>query len=141
MAINFFIEDVENIKIQKRMISNWIKECIGSYDKKAGSINFIFCSDEFLKDINIQYLKHDYYTDIITFNYNEGLVLSGDIYISTDRVHENCLHFNVSFLNELLRVIIHGVLHLVGFNDHSKKEKNEMHKLEELWISKYNENQ
>jgi probable rRNA maturation factor len=141
MAINYFIEDVENIKIQKRIISGWIKKCIDYYRKKTGNINFIFCSDEFLKDINIQYLKHDYYTDIITFNYNEGLVLSGDIYISTDRVYENSVQFKVSFLNELLRVIIHGVLHLVGFNDNSQKDKNEMRKIEEFWLSKYQENQ
>jgi probable rRNA maturation factor len=140
MAINYFVEDVENIKIQRRMISNWIKACISSYSKKTGNINIIFCSDEFLKEINIQYLKHEYYTDIITFNYNEGLVLSGDIYISTDRVYDNSLHFKVSFFNELIRVIIHGVLHLIGFDDHSKEEREEIHRLEELWISKYNEN-
>ncbi len=137
MAIHYFTEDVEEIKLNKKKVSSWIKTCVLQNNKKEGDLNFIFCSDEYLKEINIQYLKHDYYTDIITFGYNEQDILAGDIFISVDRIADNAMNFNVSFNDELLRVIIHGVLHLIGFNDTNQKQKKEMKNQEDEWIAAY----
>jgi probable rRNA maturation factor len=137
MAINYFFEDIEAIKLQKRKINSLFMTCIGLCNKKVGNINIIFCSDEYLKEMNIQYLKHDYYTDVITFNYNEGNQLSGDIYISADRVLDNSTIYKVEFFSELLRVMVHGILHLLGYKDHTEKEKSEIRRQEELWISQY----
>jgi len=137
MAIRFFTEDVEELKIPKLKLSGWIKECCAHYKHQTGEINYIFCSDEYLKDINIQYLKHNYYTDIITFNYNEDAIVSGDVYISTDRVSDNSTFYKVEFFDELLRVIIHGILHLNGFKDDSEKQKSEMRTLENFWIENF----
>jgi probable rRNA maturation factor len=140
MAINYFVEDVDKLKLTKRKLNFWIKSCINSYGRKTGNINFIFCSDEYLRDINIQYLKHDYCTDIITFDNTEKLISSGDIYISTDRVYDNAKLYKVDFVNELRRVIIHGILHLIGFKDKKKDEKAEMRNLEDHWLKEYNKN-
>jgi probable rRNA maturation factor len=137
MAIRFFTEDVDEVKIPKLKISSWIKECCLHYKHQAGNINYIFCSDEYLREINIQYLRHNYYTDIITFNYNEKNDISGDIYISTDRVSDNAAFYKVDFLDELLRVIIHGILHLNGFNDDNENRKTEMRVLENFWIENF----
>jgi probable rRNA maturation factor len=137
MAINYFIEDVRTFKISKRLLNRWIKSCIIYYKHEVGDINFIFCSDVYLKEINIQYLKHDFFTDIITFNYNEDGLISGDIYISTERVEDNSKLYEVGFYKELERVMIHGILHLNGFEDGSKEEKDEMHRLEDFWLEKY----
>jgi len=137
MAINYFWEDVSEFKISKRMLNSWIKTCISSYKLKTGDINYIFCSDQYLKEINKEYLKHDYFTDIITFNYNEDKLVLGDIYISSERVADNAIEYNVNFDIELLRVIIHGVLHLCGINDSTDLEKEVIHKLEDYWINIY----
>ncbi len=93
---------------------------------QIGTLQYIFCSDEALLEINKRYLSHDYYTDIITFQYEEGKVLSGDIYISVDRVRENAVEFDQGFDQELRRVMIHGVLHLAGYRDKTDAEKSEM---------------
>ena len=107
--------------------------------KKEGSVvkdlNFIFCNDLFLLKMNKRYLKHNSLTDIITFNYSNKNNLSGDVFISIDRVKENALLFSESFENELKRVIIHGVLHLLGYKDKSKKEKNNMRNKEDFYLS------
>lgn len=137
MAIYFFTEDVKEVRIPKRKIRTWVNQCITSYNKTTGDINYIFCSDEFLRHINIEYLQHDYYTDIITFNYNKGDDISGDIYISLERVKDNAEEYNVNFHTELQRVVIHGVLHLVGFNDNTKEEKKEMRKAEDASLALY----
>ncbi|HEU5292637.1 MAG TPA: rRNA maturation RNase YbeY, partial [Cyclobacteriaceae bacterium] len=103
---------------------------------RLNSLNYIFCSDEYLKEINIEYLNHKTYTDIITFNYNPGEgELEGEIYISVDRVRENAKTFKSEFQTELHRVIIHGVLHLIGFNDKSKSEKAVMREKEDSYLS------
>lgn len=135
MSINYCSEDVSVPKIKKRKISGWIKETIISEGKIPGEISFIFCSDNFLLEVNKQYLNHDYFTDIITFDYVENDVISGDIFISCDRVKENAKEFNVEFLNELSRIIIHGVLHLCGYKDKSKKDKFLMTQKEDFYLN------
>ncbi|MCF8357526.1 MAG: rRNA maturation RNase YbeY [Prolixibacteraceae bacterium] len=136
--VYFFSEDIEPPKIGKGKIRNWIKEVIESYDKKAGEICIIFCSDSYLLEMNQKYLNHNYFTDIITFNYNDDNILSGDIFISIDTVKKNAKSFNVNFLQEIHRVIIHGILHLVGFDDANDKQKMQMRKKENEALSKLN---
>lgn len=109
----------------------WIFHVIDELDKDAGDISYIFCSDEYLLDVNKQYLNHDYYTDIITFNYNEGNIVSGDIFISVDTVMSNAVEYESgNFEEEFNRVVIHGVLHLCGFDDKSNEDQSRMTELE-----------
>lgn len=105
------------------LFSNWISKVILSENKKEGDINYIFCDDEFILEINKQYLNHDYYTDIISFDYSVGNELHGDVFISIERVQENAEDFNVTFEEELKRVIIHGILHYCGYKDKSEDEE------------------
>jgi len=125
-VINFFNEDIDLLQLPFPIIKRWIKNIIANFDHKTGDISFIFCSDNYLLNINQSYLNHDYYTDIITFNYNFDKVVSGDIFISVDTVRLNAVEFNVSEQDEFLRVIIHGILHLLGFNDQIEIETIEM---------------
>lgn len=134
MSINYCVEDVSAPKIQKRKISKWIKETIISEGKTLGSISFIFCSDAYLLGINKQYLDHDYYTDIITFDYVENKIISGDIFVSCDRVKENASVFRTGFENELSRIIIHGVLHLLGYKDKIISDKLLMTQKEDFYL-------
>lgn len=108
----------EKIKLKK-----WIKAVVETHHRHLGDISYKFCNDEYLLDINISYLSHDTYTDIITFDYVEGDTISGDILISIDRIKDNAAKYKVSFEDELHRVMIHGVLHLLGFADHTDAEK------------------
>lgn len=108
---------------------------IAAESKTNGEINFIFCNDEFLIGINRKYLNHDNYTDIITFDYSEGNVVSGDIFISIDRIKENAKNYGVSFENELYRVMIHGILHLCGYKDKRRTEKEKMTAGEDKYLS------
>jgi len=112
-----------------------IKEVIAKEEKISGGLNFIITNDENLKRINIEFLSHNYYTDVITFNYNKENVVNGEIYISLERVLENSISYNVSLNKELIRVIIHGVLHLVGYDDSTKEERKGMRKLEDFWLN------
>ncbi len=107
----------------EEIISNWISKVIKSENKKEGEINYIFCDDEYLLQINQEHLQHDYYTDIISFDYTIGNEISGDMFISVDRVKENAQDFNVSFDDEIKRVIVHGVLHYCGYNDKSEADE------------------
>ncbi|MDD3272589.1 MAG: rRNA maturation RNase YbeY [Bacteroidales bacterium] len=128
--IRYHIEDVQFKLKQKRILSSWIRRTIeGRMD--LGELNFIFCSDDYLLNINKQYLNHNYYTDVITFDYCNQNILSGDIFISLDTVKENSKDYSVSFENELYRVMIHGVLHLLGFDDKSDIDKVQMKNAED----------
>jgi len=116
-------------------IRNWISHSIGEEIFKEGDLNYIFCTDDYLLDINIKYLKHNTLTDIISFDYTMGKTISGDVYISIDRVTENALNYKVKFEDELHRVMIHGVLHFCGFKDKSKSEKELMRNKEDYYLS------
>jgi probable rRNA maturation factor len=110
---------------------------IVDYGKTPGVINFIFVSDEYLLSINKEYLHHDYYTDVITFNFNESQKVQGDIYISIERVEENSKEYNSSLEEEILRVIAHGILHLIGFEDENVHQKEIMRNHEDIAISMF----
>ena len=126
MSVKYFNEDVPFPKLTRRIITNWIKETIRLEEKVIGDISFIFCSDDYLLEVNKKYLTHDYYTDIITFDYVENGIINGDIFISTDRVKENAIQFSITFEDELNRILIHGVLHLLGYKDKIKEDKTLM---------------
>ncbi len=136
MSINFYFEEISALPLSTTNLRNWIKAAIKEEKKKAGDLNFIFCHDEYLLRINQQYLNHDYYTDIITFDYVSGELISGDIFISVERVRENSGIFQVSFEDELNRVIIHGVLHLLGYKDKDPDQKKIMTEKENNFLSK-----
>ena len=122
MSVFFSNSDIYFDLQSQTLIKKWISEVIKTYGKKLGKINYLFCSDEYVYDANVRFLNHDTYTDIITFDYVEGNLVSGDIMISVDRVGENAKNLNVPFEQELHRVIIHGVLHLLGFKDKSESD-------------------
>ncbi len=127
MPVTFHSADLSfNLK-NKRILRNWIVSEILHSGFKPGQINLIFCSDEYLLEINRKYLSHDYYTDIITFNYNEENFISGDLFISIDRVSENAENFKTTVQTELCRVIIHGILHLFGYEDNTAHLKKSIH--------------
>ena len=115
----------------------WLTALAGHEGFKIGDINYIFCDDDYLLKVNLEYLNHDTLTDIITFDYVEGKVLNGDIFISIERVRENSVIFSVPFEQELLRVLSHGLLHLCGYKDKSDEEAAEMRKMEEFAIQLY----
>ncbi|WP_233145478.1 rRNA maturation RNase YbeY [Labilibacter marinus] len=114
-----------------KVLSQWINSIIKQYNGISSEVSFIFCSDDYILNINKEYLNHDYYTDIITFDYCENNRIKGDIFISIDTVLSNSKKYNVSFLNELYRVIIHGILHLLGFKDKTEEDNAKMHQLED----------
>ena len=132
--VELFYEDTQTLKLQKSNLKKYINLLINSEFKKVGEISVILCSDKYLLEINIEYLKHNYYTDIITFNYVEGNLISGDLFISVDRVKENSIVFNTGLIKELYRVIFHGILHLIGYNDKTEEEKKIMKAKEDLYL-------
>jgi probable rRNA maturation factor len=135
-AVNFFSQDVSFTLPNPRKTSNWIKKTLEAEKRSLAQLNFIFCSDEHLLGINIQYLKHNTYTDIITFDNSESpKTVEGDIFISIERVEENAKKLSVPFIEELRRVIIHGVLHLVGYSDKRESQIKQMRKKEDTYLS------
>lgn len=132
MAVDFFCEDVERPRVKYIALKNWIKSVIESHKKKVGKIAYVFCSDEFLLNMNKEYLKHDYYTDVITFDNTEDEKgkISGEIYISVDRVAENAKTYNTED-TEIFRVIIHAILHLLGYDDKTPEEQEKMRAMED----------
>lgn len=134
MPVRYFYEEDYKIK-NPRKTALWIKESAKRENRVIGDINYVFCSDSYLLKLNQQFLSHTTYTDIITFDYSSGKTISGEIYISLDRVKENAIRFKASLQNELLRVMIHGVLHLCGYVDKKGAEKAIMRKKEEACLS------
>lgn len=135
LSISFHSEDVDFQLENEQQIIDWIKNTIQQEAKSATEISYIFCSDEYLYQMNLAYLNHDTYTDIITFDYTENSVVSGDIFISIDRVKENAIKFKTTFKNELSRVIIHGVLHLLGYKDKTPEQKQVMRSKEDFYLT------
>tara|TARA_B100001287_G_scaffold6636_1_gene5089 strand:+ start:10856 stop:11269 length:414 start_codon:yes stop_codon:yes gene_type:complete len=134
LSVYFHKESVHLIFDEKK-IKIWVIKSIEKLGFKSGDISIIFCSDEYLKNINQKYLNHNYYTDIITFDYNDNDLVSGDLFISIDRVKENASFNNEKFIHELYRVIIHGILHLCGYNDKTISQKKIMRSKENYFIS------
>ena len=126
MAISFFAEDITSPSINEEALRSWIKAVAETYGKKVGDISYIFCSDEKILEVNRRYLRHDYYTDIITFDYTAGNKISGDLYISLDTVKTNAEKFATPYDEELHRTIIHGILHLCGIGDKGPGEREIM---------------
>lgn len=138
MAIRFAVQDIYFELPQAENVKRWISEVVQRRQKRVGNISYLFCDDEYLLGVNQQYLNHDTYTDIITFDYVAADLISGDIMISIDRVGENASQFGVPFEQELHRVIIHGVLHLLGQGDKSETEATEMRRQEEEALALWN---
>jgi probable rRNA maturation factor len=124
--IQFFAADVSYQPAQKTLLRKWLSNIIKKESRKANQINFIFCSDNYLLEINRQYLQHDYYTDIITFDLSEGKEIVADIYISIDRVKDNAKSNSTTIKNEMHRIMVHGILHLLGYKDKSPADKKKM---------------
>ncbi|MFM9006403.1 MAG: rRNA maturation RNase YbeY [Flavobacteriales bacterium] len=135
MAIHFHSVDIDHALKHKNAVKRWIIDCVSRENLRLKDLNIMFCSDENLLEINRQFLNHDYYTDIITFNYNSPGYISGELYISIPRVQDNALKFQSTELTELYRVIIHGVMHLCGYNDKTKKDAEIMRKKEDDCLS------
>ncbi|MEE0982745.1 MAG: rRNA maturation RNase YbeY [Bacteroidales bacterium] len=129
MAISFSLETKYNLK-SRTLIKKWLKQIIENKGYKLGTLSYILCDDDYLLEINKHYLQHEFYTDIITFDYVENGVINGDIFISVDRVKENAASFGVSEREELMRVFAHGVLHLSGLKDATSEEASQMRKAE-----------
>ena len=134
-SIHFFQEDTAFSLKNEDEIRIWIRKVIQAENRILENVNYIFCSDSYLHKMNQKYLKHDSYTDIITFDNTEtDGIIEGDIFISIDRIKENCINYNKTFENELFRVIVHGILHLVGYKDKNKGEQLEMRKKEDKYL-------
>lgn len=130
MEIIFQSEGVEHPQIDEKKLSNWIESVAKKYNKETGDISYLFCDDEKILEVNQQYLNHDFYTDIITFDYSEGKTISGDIIISLQTVESNSQMYKTDFTEELHRVIIHGILHLSGLNDLTEEDEIAMREAE-----------
>lgn len=139
MSVVSFTSLVDSFKLkQQKKLSDWLQKVVLSHHKYPVSISYIFCDDDYLLDLNKKYLKHRTLTDIITFNYNETYHVSGDIFISIDRVSENAKKFKIPFEEELRRVMVHGVLHLLGFNDKTSAQKKMMVRKENEFLAMFN---
>ena len=134
--INYFYENVSPISDEDKR-AKWLEDLILDEGKKPGDINYILCDDEYLLEINRQYLDHDYYTDIITFDYCKGKIISGDIFLSLQRVLDNASMLETKQEEELNRVLAHGILHLCGYKDKTEEEQKLMRSKEDFYIGKY----
>ncbi len=135
--ISFIADSIEMPALDERKVTRWIKAVAADYGFAVGNINYIFCSDERELEVNRQFLGHDYYTDIITFDYSTPSVLNGDIFISLDTVRSNAEQLGIDFDTELLRILIHGVLHLTGQGDKTPETKAQMTAKEEKALAKW----
>ena len=136
--ITYSTENVSMPKIRKRDTTAWIRRVAATYGRKIGEVGYLFCDDEKILEVNREYLQHDYYTDIITFDYNEGKQINGDLVISLDTVKSNAQLFNKPYEEELYRVIIHGILHLCGINDKGPGERELMEAAENAALAMRN---
>ena len=137
--ITFNIEDADPKLKNKRLLKSWIAKVADSFGLKTGDLAYVFCSDDRILDVNKEFLQHDYYTDIITFDYCEGDTISGDMYISVDTVRTNSELYSTSFINEMHRVIIHGVLHLCGLKDKAPDDEKKMREAEAKALAMWDE--
>ena len=135
VMISYYFQDTDFVFRDRRKTSEWLRLAAESEIFRIGNISIIFCSDNYVLDINQRFLHHDYFTDIITFDYCEGDRLSGDLFISVDSVRENAVEFGVEFKEELNRVIIHGLLHLMGYDDHTDEDVEMMRSKENYYLS------
>ena len=133
--ITYHFEQTKFVFRQKTLTSKWLRLVAESEIRRIGDISIIFCSDNYILDINRRYLGHDYFTDIITFDYCEGDRLSGDLFISVDSVRENSVEYGTEFKDELNRVIVHGILHLIGYDDHTDEDVKVMRSKEDYYLS------
>ena len=133
--VAFYFEDTDFKLRHKTRIKEWLRLVAESEVFTLGNISVIFCSDNYILDINQKYLQHDYFTDIITFDYSEGGRISGDLFISVDSVRENSVEYGTEFEDELHRVIVHGILHLIGYDDHTEDEIKTMRSKEDYYLS------
>ncbi|MBO8470203.1 MAG: rRNA maturation RNase YbeY [Bacteroidetes bacterium] len=133
--ILYYYEDIDFQFRNKTRTNRWLRLVAESEIKRIGDISIIFCSDNYILDVNQKYLQHDYFTDIITFDYCEGDRLSGDLFISVDSVRENSIEYGTDFADELNRVIVHGLLHLIGYDDHTEADVAVMRKKENYYLS------
>lgn len=133
--ISYYFQDTDFVFRDRRKTGEWLRIAAESEIFRIGDISIIFCSDNYILDINQKFLHHDYFTDIITFDYCEGDRLSGDLFISVDSVRENAVEFGTDFKDELNRVIIHGLLHLIGYDDHTEEDVKMMRSKENYYLS------
>lgn len=133
--ILYYYEDIDFQFRNKTRTNRWLRLVAESEIKRIGDISIIFCSDNYILDVNQKYLQHDYFTDIITFDYCEENRLSGDLFISVDSVRENSIEYGTDFADELNRVIVHGLLHLIGYDDHTEADVAVMRKKENYYLS------
>lgn len=130
MPVYFHSEDVGFLLDKKRIYKKWISQIVNQHKKKIGELNIIFCSNSYILEINRKYLNHNYFTDVITFEYDRSDKIDGDIFVSIDQVRINCTSLRVNFIEEISRVIIHGVFHLLGYKDDSAGDINKMRIME-----------
>lgn len=135
--IDFTLKDVEVPGLNSELFALWLEQVAKEEGVEVDSISIIFCSDEELLEMNKQYLDHDYYTDIITFDYSEEGYISGDLFISIDRIKDNVEHLKVDYSSELKRVCVHGILHLCGYKDKSPSDEAQMREKEEYYLKKF----
>ncbi|MDR3184903.1 MAG: rRNA maturation RNase YbeY [Prevotellaceae bacterium] len=133
--MRFYIEDINFNLLSKRDVASWLKTVAGAEGKQVGAVAVVFCSDDYLLQMNRRYLQHDYYTDILTFDYTEGRTLGGDLFISIDTVRANSARYKQLFEKELLRVILHGILHLCGYADATPAQQKAMRALEDKYLA------
>ncbi len=133
--ISYYFQDTDFVFRDRRKTGEWLRIAAESEIFRIGDISIIFCSDNYILDINQKFLQHDYFTDIITFDYCKGDRLSGDLFISVDSVRENAVEFGTEFKDELNRVIIHGLLHLIGYDDHTEEDIKMMRSKENYYLS------
>ncbi len=141
VEINFYSEDIDFTLDNPSKVIDWIERTINEEGQSSEDISVIFCSDNYILNMNREYLQHDYFTDIITFDYSDEIpeegVIAGDLFISIDTVSKNANDYSVEFKEELKRVIIHGVLHLLGYKDSTDEERNEMRSKENYYLQRY----